>query len=115
LHLKNSLQRTKRILIADCRFRDEGHGMMRLWKKIVHNATSLTIQQPYLSAATVVLFALMAGMWRDHGLAGYVFRFGFLFMAFVRIYFLARAVDTLRVEDTVPQPDALVGMHLNQK
>jgi hypothetical protein len=89
--------------------------MKRFWKKIIDNATNSTIKQPYLKASMGVLFGLMAGTWRDNSLVGYVLRFGFLFMVFVHIYFLARAVDTLRVEDTVPQPDELVGMRLNQK
>ncbi len=38
-----------------------------------------------------------------------------MFMVIFNIYFLARAVDTLHVEDTVPLPDQLVGLHLNQK
>jgi hypothetical protein len=109
------LQGTKRILLADFRFREEGHGMKRLWKKIIDNATNGTIKQPYLKAAMAVLFGLMAGTWRDHSLVGYVLRFGFLFMAFVHIYFLATAVDKLRDGDPVSQRDELVGMHLDQK
>jgi hypothetical protein len=71
--------------------------MKQFWKKIIDNATNYAIKHPYLNAAQAVLFVLMAGMgmWRDHGLVGHVLRFAFLFLAFVHIYFLARAVDRL--------------------
>ena len=105
----------KSILLAAFRFRDEGHGMKQPRTKYVDRITTGFINQPYLRAAMIVMCGLLAGTWRDHSLVGYVLLFGFLFMALVHIYFLARAVDTLRVEDTVPQPDQLVGMHLDQK
>jgi hypothetical protein len=89
--------------------------MKRFWTKYVDRITTGFINQPYPCAAMTVMSGLLAVTWRDHSLVGYVLRFGFLFMALVHIYFLARAVDTLRVVDTVPQPDDLVGLRLNQK
>jgi hypothetical protein len=86
--------------------------------KLVDRITTGFIHQPYPRAAMAVMCGLLASLYlRPHhnDVAYLVLGYCFLFMAGFNIYFLARAVDTLRVEDTVPQPDELVGMHLDQK
>ena len=92
--------------------------MKRLWKKFIDRMTTSCIKMPYQCAINGVICGLFAAMffsWRDTDLADRVVGYFMLFMWAVYSYFLARAVDTLRVEDTVPQPDQLVGMHLDQK
>jgi hypothetical protein len=92
--------------------------MKRPSTKLVDRITILFINHPYERAVVTVisgLWAVMIFSWHDdvhaEHFAGY---FMILFTA-VNVYFLARAIDTLRVEDTVPQPDQLVGLHLDQK
>ena len=92
--------------------------MMRPSAKLVDLITTGFINQPYPRAAMAVMCGLLAPLYlRPHhnDLSYHVLGYCFLFMVIFNIYFLARAVDTLRVEDTVPQPDELVGMHLDQK
>jgi len=86
--------------------------------KYVDRITTGFVNQPYLRAAMTVMYGLLATTYlRPHhnDLASHVLGYFFMLMVMFNLYFLARAVDTLRVEDTVPQPDQLVGMHLDQK
>jgi hypothetical protein len=92
--------------------------MKRLWAKCVDRITTGFINQPYLRAAWAVLYGLWGALYfnRHHtDFADHALGYFMIVMVIFHIYFLARAVDTLRVEDTVPQPDKLVGMHLDQK
>jgi hypothetical protein len=92
--------------------------MKRPSTKVVDRITTGFINQPYLRAAMIVMYGLLAALWfnpHHADLADHILGYCMIFMVIFHIYFLARAVDTLRVEDTVPQPDDLVGMHLNQK
>ena len=92
--------------------------MERLRTKLVDRITTQFINHPYPRAAWAVLYGGWAALWfnpHHADLADHVLGYCMIFMVIFHIYFLARAVDTLRVEDTVPQPDDLVGMHLNQK
>ena len=86
--------------------------------KLVDRITTHFINHPYQRAATTVIWGLWAVMifsWHHTSLVDPVLGYCMIIMVIFNIYFLARAVDTLRVEDTVPQPDELVGMHLDQK
>jgi hypothetical protein len=92
--------------------------MKRLWKKNVDRITTQFINHPYERAALAVMFGVMAIPYlsrHDSNLADHVLGYCLIFSVIFHIYFLARAIDTLRVEDTVPHADELVGLHLNQK
>jgi hypothetical protein len=86
--------------------------------KLVDRITAAFINQPYLRAAMTVMFGLLASLYirpHDADIAYRILGYCFLFMVIFNLYFLARAVDPLHVEDKVPRPDELVGMHLEQK
>jgi hypothetical protein len=89
--------------------------MKRLWTKYVDFVTTQFINHPYQRAALAVIFVLWAALYFNSHHADHVLGYFMIFAVIFIIYFLARAVDTLRVEDTVQQPDELVGMHINQK
>ena len=92
--------------------------MKRPSTKYVDRITTGYINQPYLRAAMAAMCGLMASLFLGPhyaDLASHILGYCFIFMVIFHIYFLARAIDTLHVEDKVPQPDELVGMHLNQK
>jgi hypothetical protein len=112
------LQGTKRILLADFRFREEGHGMKRLWKIYVDRMTTGCIKMPYFFAfngMTSGLIAVVIFSRHDTDLVDKFVGFSVIFAGAVQIYFLARAVDRLRNDDLVSQRDELMGLHLNQK
>jgi hypothetical protein len=86
--------------------------------KYVDRITTGYINQPYLRAAMAVMSGLLASLFLGPhytDLASHILGYCFIFLVMFHLYFLARAVDTLHVEDKVPQPDELVGMHLDQK
>ena len=86
--------------------------------KYVDRITTGFINQPYLRAAMAVMSGLLASLFLGPhytDLASHILGYCSIFLVMFHLYFLARAVDTLRVEDTVHQPDELVGMHLDQK
>jgi len=92
--------------------------MKRPSTKCVDRITTGYINQPYLRAAMAAMCGLMASLFLGPhyaDLASHILGYCFIFMVIFHLYFLARAIDTLQVEDTVPQPDQLVGMHLDQK
>ena len=92
--------------------------MKRPSTKLVDRITTGYINQPYLRAAMTVIYGLWAALFfnpHHADLTDHILGYFFLFMVIFNIYFLARAVDTLHVEDTVRQPDELVGLNLNQK